>query len=254
MAYDINVIATGSSGNAICIDDNIIIDIGIGYPRLEPYLMKCSAIFVTHRHGDHFKYNVLKRLYKKRPALVTNRTFLNSDTHDYLSTKVPELANPMSKSPIMQVENWSTNVTCRDGRTYHVETYKLAHDVENQGFIITNDQGEKLIHATDTSTMKYAPRDKYDWLLIEGNWDQDKFDEMLESDDINLQWRAIRNIRHLSVQDFEVFVRNNSHPTSRVHQLHASLELGSTSTLVREESRRKAMHDGLPDMPDMQDI
>ena len=53
MSYDINVLGTGSSGNAILIDDEILIDIGLGYRTIKDALHRASAIFVTHEHGDH---------------------------------------------------------------------------------------------------------------------------------------------------------------------------------------------------------
>ena len=61
---------------------------------------------------------------------------------------------------------------------YQLKTYKLVHDVENYGLVFTNlDTGKTLIHATDTETMKYAPEGKYDTLLIEGNYEEERLDK-----------------------------------------------------------------------------
>lgn len=232
MAFDINVLGTGSSGNSILIDDTILIDIGLGYRTIKDALHAAQAIFVTHRHGDHLNMSALNGLIKNRPVIVSHAMYMNADTKRHAELKVsPKNAPIVSKVKVMHGDGWTTTVKSKTGHTYTVETYPLDHDVENQGFVITNEFGEKLIHATDTTTMKYAPQGIYDYLLIEGNWDEDKFDDIFDSGDYNLMTRALYNMRHLSVQDMEAFVRAHSHENSMILQLHESMELGSKSLM-----------------------
>lgn len=245
MAYDINVLSTGSSGNSILIDNEIMIDIGLGYRTLKKEVHRASAIFVTHEHGDHLNMSALKGIINNRPAIVSRGLYLNESTKKKAQSKAANLASEIeSTRRITSDDNWSTVVHGRNGKTYTVESYPLAHDVENQGFIITNDEGETLIHATDTQTMKHAPNRIYDYLLIEGNWDEDKFIDAVMSDDPNERFRATHNLRHLSVQSMESFVRKHSHENSVALQLHQSMEMGSKSLLSMDQfSETRLKHD-----------
>ena len=110
--------------------------------------------------------------------------------------------------------------------TYRVETYPLYHDVENQGFVFTKNGQSTLIHATDTSTMKDAPQRQYDVILVEGNYDESKLIEYLQSEDRNTRYRAARNLRHLSIQAHENFVKSHSHPKTQSLMLHESYDFG----------------------------
>ena len=112
-----------------------------------------------------------------------------------------------------------------NGNKYEVETYPLYHDVENQGFIFTKN-GKTLIHATDTATMKDAPKRKYDVILVEGNYDESKVIENLQSDVYELRRRASRNLRHLSIQAHENFVKAHSHEDTIAIMLHESYDYG----------------------------
>lgn len=235
MAYKIDVLGTGSSGNCILIDDEIIIDVGLGYRTLKDALHTCSAIFITHRHGDHLNPSALKQLLKKRPAIVQKRLFVNQSCLEHLHNRAPEVAKAIDPANVINGDHQHISVTGRNGVTYNVETYPLVHDVENQGFVIVNDNNERLIHATDTETMRYAPGGIYDYLLVEGNWDEEQYAERIASGDRDEVFRALRNIRHLSVQEFEKFVRLHSHDESIILQLHQSMELGSKSLIGRKD-------------------
>ena len=178
--FKVDIIGTGSTGNAVVIDDKLLIDCGLTFDKLGDKVMGIEHIFITHRHGDHIKVPTLSKIYKDRPWVL-------------------------------------------------LETFKLYHDVPNQGFVITNEDGETLLFATDTNSMISAPRRKYDYLVVEGNYDEDKVVEASLSDDDITAMRAQRNLRHLSVQSFENFVRAHSKEDSVIYQLHESDTFGVSS-------------------------
>ena len=64
-----NVIATGSTGNAVVINDSILIDCGVPYKALEPVKKDLKLVLLTHVHSDHFKPRTVRALHKERPAL-----------------------------------------------------------------------------------------------------------------------------------------------------------------------------------------
>ena len=49
--YD--VISSGSLGNAILIQKNILIDFGVPYKKIEPYMNDIKLVLATHIHSDH---------------------------------------------------------------------------------------------------------------------------------------------------------------------------------------------------------
>ena len=64
-----NIIATGSTGNAVLINDKILIDCGVPYKRLEPFVKGLKLVLLTHVHSDHFKPRTAAALHSERPAL-----------------------------------------------------------------------------------------------------------------------------------------------------------------------------------------
>jgi len=230
MSFSIDVLGTGSDGNSIVIDNELMIDIGLNVEDMSAHLRRVSAVFVTHRHGDHLRTGAVNWLATKRPTFAENCLYLNEDSRNHVRDRAPKAWPRVAKAPVL-TDSDDFVVRTRQGRQYRIETFPLVHDVENQGFVITNEQGESLIHITDTMTASPAPRRKYDYLLVEGNWDEDLVEDMIENGSPAQRDRALRNMRHLSVQAFETFVRKHSHPDSKVLQLHKSMELGSDSLM-----------------------
>lgn len=45
------IIASGSSGNAILLENGILLDCGIPYNKIKSYLKDIKAIFISHTHS-----------------------------------------------------------------------------------------------------------------------------------------------------------------------------------------------------------
>lgn len=260
MSFEIDIIGTGSSGNCIIIDNDLIIDVGVPKKRIIAHfdgeeaveamkpteqnnrlveiLGEKSAIFITHRHGDHLQLPVLNVLDKQRPWLLKNMVHTNQSVVDFIKERSKqlsgfEIANVINEDSQFEIVGKT--------QTYKISTFRLVHDVPNQGFIIENELGETLLYATDTSTMQFVPTGRYDYLLVEGNYDENKIEFDIEQSLTNADLdektakamadRALRNLRHLSVQQFEDFVRRNMKPTSIIYQLHESEGFGIRSDL-----------------------
>ncbi len=43
-----NIIASSSSGNAILLENGILLDCGVSYNKIKPYLKDIKAIFISH--------------------------------------------------------------------------------------------------------------------------------------------------------------------------------------------------------------
>lgn len=221
--FKVEILGTGSTGNAVLIDDTIMIDCGLGVNKLLPYLQNVRHLFITHRHSDHLNISVLKNIAKKvSKSIIRFGLHVNSDCYDMIERKAPEIAEMIESERLTSHSLLDLKI---DGVEYKIETYPLYHDVENQGFVITKN-GKTLIHATDTSTMKDAPNQQFDVILVEGNYDESKLIEYLKSDDREVRYRAARNLRHLSIQAHENFVKSHSHPDTISLMLHESYDFG----------------------------
>lgn len=233
MSYNIEIIGTGSSGNAILIDDCLLIDCGLAMKKIWPTIEeKVEYLFITHRHGDHLNLAVMKKLYKLAPWRLRNNVFVNQDTlNKILAEKaLEELALDYNYDHLIKPEQ-TYELDCQNGEHYTIETFELMHDVENQGFVITNSKGETLVFATDTNSLEKVPKAKYDYIVVEGNYDEDKLIESMTSAIFEERFRAFRNMRHLSVQQFEDFVKSHSYDHSQIYQLHESGTFGISSPL-----------------------
>ena len=165
----------------------------------------------------------MKNIAKKvSESIIRFGLHVNSDCYEMIERKAPEIAEMIESERLTSHSSLNLKI---DGVEYQIETYPLYHDVENQGFVITKD-GKTLIHATDTSTMKDAPNKQFDVILVEGNYDESKLIEYLKSDDREVRYRAARNLRHLSIQAHENFVKSHSHPETVSLMLHESYDFG----------------------------
>lgn len=184
MSFDINIIGTGSSGNCIVINGELVIDIGLSYSTLKGVLdnPNTAAIFVTHRHIDHLQPSNINQLRINRPWAIKYKLYTNANVLEKIR-ETKTLANFNVGNPAKQIIDEHSNFDIKTkNHTYNIQTFKLVHDVPNQGFVIKNELGESLIYATDTETMEYAPNEKFDYILVEGNYDEDKVNEDLDFD------------------------------------------------------------------------
>lgn len=230
--YDVDIVTTGSHGNMNIIDRRIVIDFGVKAAAMKLHMNDIDVMLVSHRHGDHLSIPAIRAIRRSRPELLKN-LYVNQDTFTAIRKADADAARLIHNV----IDKDSTFVVTTREDSYTVKTFELVHDVENQGFILTkHSTGETLIHATDTSTMHYAPRAEYDVIMVEGNWDEERLFEHFDSDDPNLIFRASRNLRHLSVQSLADFIACNSKDSTIAYQLHASAEYGIDARLATPEN------------------
>lgn len=67
MTFD--VISTGSQGNAVVLNKNILIDCGVPFSKIKPYMKELWLVLLTHVHGDHFNPRTVRALHRERPGL-----------------------------------------------------------------------------------------------------------------------------------------------------------------------------------------
>ncbi len=203
MSMQIKIIGSGSTGNSVVIDD-ILIDCGLPFNKIKDYLYDVKHLFITHIHGDHLKPSTLKRIQKEFPHITV---YANYDV-----AQVYRVDKVFGDDTLIELSQAKT-----------IQSFPCVHDVPTHGFVITT-MDERLIYATDTSSLDLAPAGKYDTLMIESNYDEKKVDLIRNSCKKDYGYDVWANAkRHLSTQQCKAFyyTRRKS-KKSRFYELHKS--------------------------------
>lgn len=210
-----NVIATGSKGNAVLLENFILIDCGVPYKKLEPYVKDLKLVLLTHEHGDHFKPETVRRLADERPTLrfVCCEWMLH-----------PLLRSGIRPSRIDVVQS-NTGLWYEEA-LLGISPVILFHDVENCGYKI-HINGEKALYATDTGSMDGVEAKDYDLYMIEANHTEaeiaERIQRKLEAGEFVYEYRAAAG--HLSREKADAWLAANATPgKSKVVFLHGHKE------------------------------
>lgn len=203
-----NIVATGSKGNAIVIEDIILIDCGVSFKKLKDYCKKLQIVLLTHIHGDHFNKTTIKRLAKERPTLRFGCcAWLVNDL----------IENGVYKSNIDVFETGKTY----DYGTFKVSPLHLYHDVDNCGYRLFKDN-KKMLYITDTHTLEGIEAKGYDLYLVEANYEDAEIEERIkekqEKGEYIYEYRAKET--HLSQAQTDEFLIANMGDNSQYEYLH----------------------------------
>lgn len=200
------VISSGSKGNAVLYFNSILVDCGVPFASLKPYLYDIRIVLLTHEHGDHINVDTLWRLAKERPALRIGCC-------SWMLEKVVTFRN---------VDSFEIGSTYNYGQ-FQVSPIQLYHDVPNCGYRIFMD-GKKILHATDTAHLDGITAKGYDLYAIEHNYNAETvFDLIAETESkggFAHQRGSINS--HLSEQQARDFIFKNRGEHSQVVRLHES--------------------------------
>lgn len=203
MKLDYNVIATGSSGNAVRIE-NIMIDCGISFKEMKEELYKVDTLFITHSHGDHIKAATYNAIRKEFPRL---KTYANADVAYQYDIDIV-IGTAKIKLPKKRI------VIPFDGK----------HDVPVTGFIIQMKK-MNILYMTDTASIELPEDIPLDYTFLESNYDERKLQELGKQYRRHGYDPRINSVtRHLSTQKCREFYylhrRNNDSPLIELHQSH----------------------------------
>ena len=207
-----NVIATGSTGNAVVINDSILIDCGTSFKALEPVVKKLRIVLLTHCHTDHFNPTTIRRLAAERPTLrfacckwlVANLLACGVSAHNIDMLQTGKL------------------YSCGE---YKISPIKLYHDVDNCGWRIFRGP-EKAIYITDTTTVKGIIAKNYDLYLVEANYSEPEIHERIRSKETTGQYiyeyRVLKT--HLSKEECDEWLLENAGENSEYVYIHQHKE------------------------------
>ena len=202
------VISTGSQGNAVIVNEAVLIDCGVSFKAIKPYVKKLKLVLLTHIHGDHFNPTTLKLLHQERPCV-------RFGCGRWLVT--PLLAAGVSPS---KIDVLSDNIIYGYG-ICNVIPVPLVHDVPNFGFKIHFPIG-KVFYATDTNNLNGISAIHYDLYLVEANYTdeeiQKRIAEKKETGEYPYEKRVLQY--HLSKKKCDDFIYRNCSPTSEYAYMH----------------------------------
>lgn len=201
-----NVIGSGSSGNAIIYNKNILVDCGVSFKALQPYLKEIKIVLLTHKHSDHLNLRTLQKLQSYRPTL-------RIACCSWLVEELPNLKN----IDVLEIGKMY------DYRSFKVSPVKAYHDVPNCGWRIFKDDF-KIFHITDTAHLEGITARNYDLYAIEHNYCEEKVEKAIREARAEGKYcHAIGSIQsHLSIQQAQSFIKTNANENSQVLELHKS--------------------------------
>lgn len=220
MTYDI--LATGSSGNAVVINGEILIDCGVPYKTLEKsgYIKGLRLVLLTHQHSDHFKPATVGRLHRERPTLLWG----------CCEWMVPHLLQADVDKRVIDVyeDGFGSDYP---KRKLIVVPVSVPHNVPNCGYklFFFGENGGKLFYATDAGTLDGVSAEDYDIYLIEANHTKAEIEariaEKMEKGEFSYEYRAAQN--HLSQEQTLEWLAYNAGPNSRYEFLHQHARKGA---------------------------
>ena len=204
MIFNVNVLATGSKGNAVAVND-ILIDCGVPFSTIKDFYKNIRIVLLTHKHSDHFNAKTIKRLSYERPSL-------RFACAEYLADYIPQEVKNLDVLQIGKKYDYGDFI---------VSAAMLQHDVPNVAWKVYMG-GEKMIYATDTNTLDNIKARNYDLYLIEANYDKELAIEEMNHDTVHGSFshieRAIHN--HLSKQDCDEWFNSQRKDSSVLIYLH----------------------------------
>lgn len=207
-----NIIASGSQGNAVILNDAVLIDCGVPYKQLAPYVPKLKLVLLTHIHSDHFCKRTLRRLAAERPTLRFGCCRW--------------LASPLVAAgvPERQIDLLKPRVMYGYGLC-NVIPFELTHNVPNCGYKVHFGNG-KVIYATDTNNLDGIQAIGYDLYLIEANYNDEDIRRRIKEKRMAGQFayeeQAFRN--HLSEAKCTEFLLRNMRGNGIAIPMHVHVD------------------------------
>lgn len=203
------IISTGSKGNAVILNNEILIDCGVPYKSIKPYVKDLKLVLLTHAHCDHFKPETIRKLASERPTL-------RFGCGKWLAQSL--IACGVQK---WRIDVYPPNIRNRYTKDFEIAMIPLIHNVPNCGYKLYIN-GEKIFYATDCNSLDGIEAKDYDLYMIEANYEdseiQQRIAEKEANDEYVYEYQVLHN--HLSKQKADDFIIRNQGTNSRFVYLH----------------------------------
>lgn len=203
------IISTGSKGNCVILDNSIMIDCGVPYKSIKPYVKDLKLVLLTHIHSDHFKPETIRKLASERPTL-------RFGCGKWLAQSL--IACGVQK---WRIDVYPPSIRNRYTKDFEIAMIPLIHNVPNCGYKMKIN-GEKIFYATDCNSLDGIEAKDYDLYMIEANYEDGEIQERIAEKEANgeyvYEYQVLHS--HLSKQKADDFIIRNQGATSRFVYLH----------------------------------
>lgn len=203
-----NILKTGSAGNAVVIDDRVLVDCGVPYKTLGDAVKRISLVLLTHIHTDHFRASTLKKLVKERPTL-------RFGCCEWMVKPLLDAGIPARRIDLYEIggEYRYGNMT--------ISPVMLKHNVPQCGYRVITERG-KALYCTDTNSLDGIEAKDYDLYLLEANYTEEGIAERIrekeERGEYAYEYEVMGN--HLSKEKCDDFLVRNAAEHSEFVYLH----------------------------------
>ena len=209
MKYEI--IGSSSKGNAIILEDILLLDVGVSYVKIKKYISRIKLIFISHSHKDHL-----------------NPKTINQIAYNYPNIKYVTGSDIVVKT-LVDLGVIKKNIYLLDsGKWYNlgmlnVKLEPLIHDTPNYAFKCQYN-GKKMIYIVDTANVDNIKAKGYDLYLIENNYREDILQKhILECEEQSKLYYLDRVPRtHLSSEQCNSFLIENMQENGNFEYIHKS--------------------------------
>lgn len=203
-------LASGSSGNAYHVSDGhteLLIECGINFRDIQKALnfktSNLAGCLITHEHKDHTKG--LKDVLRAGIDVYASQGTIDQEGIKHHRLK------PIQAKKQFEIGTWK------------VLPFDVEHDVaEPLGFLLMNQEGEKLLFATDTYYVRYKFKG-LTHIAVECNYSLDILEENIAAGIVPeiMKKRLLRS--HFSLENVKEFLKaNDLSKVQEIHLLHLS--------------------------------
>lgn len=206
-----NILSSSSKGNAIIIEDILLLDCGVSYAKLKPYINKIKLIFISHSHKDHLNLTTASIIKYNKP----NIKFVTGSKE----IVVMLLNSGIDKKNIwyLKAEKWYNLGSLK------IRLDELTHDVPNYALHFEY-KNKKGIYIIDTANVDNIKAKGYDLYLIEANYKDEVLEKHIKANmSSNDRYYLDRVSKtHLSYSKANDFLIENMGDNSTYEYLHRS--------------------------------
>lgn len=209
-----NIINSNSDGNAIIVNKILMLDCGVPYTKIKPYLKDIKLIFISHVHKDHLLPSTISKIAYNNPSI---KFVVGSKD---IVKRLVECGIRTNKIILLPENKWF------DMNLIKVRLEPTTHDVPNHclKFEINKKKG---IYIVDTANVDNIEANGYDLYLIENNYREDilkkHLEQAIENNDSNKIYYLQRAIKtHLSKSQCDSFLIENMGSDSVYEYVHLS--------------------------------
>lgn len=211
-----NIIGTGSSGNCIIVNDNIMLDCGLSYSKIKKYLKNIKLIFISHRHTDHLNPTTIKQIAYNYPTIKFVYNEKDLYIFDILFNNGVDLRNMYSISQY----RWFNFGLCK------IKLEELQHDCLNSLCKLEIDN-KKLIYITDTGSVSDIEAKGYDYYLVEANYhSREELEKQIQEADEKGEFTHLKRVlyTHLCEEDCIDWLKTQMNDNSEYQFIHQHVD------------------------------